>query len=515
MPTGTYHLLDSRSSYNLTIGHPDAMSSKEKVIIDEKSSVEHYDHDVTLVSATAFEASPEEKKLVRKLDMRIMPIACILYLFAYLDRTNLGNARLQGLPQDTLGGDPTGKLFDWVNSAFFFSYILCQVPATIASKLFPARTWIGCAVIGWGLSSTLMAAGFNLPGMLVARVFLGVFEAGFGPGIPLYLSYWYTRHEMGVRMAYWFGFAAVAGAFGGLVAFGIQHAHTAIHNWRLLFIVEGVPTVFLGIMTLWLLPNRPEETSFLNEEERAIQVERMSRGLRADGGRSVNKKHITAAFKDWRIYTAGVIYFGANCALASISAFLPTILKTLGFTDAGAQLLTVPPYAVSAVVLTLTSWASDRMQNRGFFMSGAAAVGGIGYLILLTVQDNNHARYFATFLITSGTYTVIGIVIAWFAHNLGSETKKATGIPMYMAIGQCGSVLGSHIYPATEGPRYIKGFAITCALEFLAAICGIILSISYSVENARRDREHGKPPRDSAVDTLELADKAPLFRYVP
>ncbi|KAK7678322.1 hypothetical protein QCA50_018670 [Cerrena zonata] len=465
--------------------------------------------------ATSWAGTAEEKRLVRKLDMRIMPLTCILYLFAYLDRTNLGNARLQGLPQDTLHGDPTGTLFDWVNSAFFFSYILCQVPASVTSKLFPPRFWIGSAALGWGLASTLMSTAFNFPGLITARVFLGIFEAGFGPGIPLYLSFWYTKHEMGTRMAYWFGFAAVAGAFGGLIAFGIQHAHTSLSNWRLLFIVEGIPTILMGLISMWLLPNRPEETSFLTEDERVIQLERRSRGLKADVGRVVNKDHIRAAFTDWRIYLAGVIYFGANCALASISAFLPTIIKTFGVSSATAQLLTVPPYAVSAVVLTLASYASDRLQSRGIFMSCAACLGGIGYLLLLTVHENQHARYFAVFCITSGTYTVIGIVIAWTAHNLGSETKKATGIPMYMAIGQCGSVLGSHIYPAIEGPRYVKGFAVTCALEFLAAICGIILTMSYRLENKRRNQKYGIPDPDAAVDTTELADKAPMFRYVP
>ncbi|CAL1699502.1 unnamed protein product [Somion occarium] len=494
---------------------------REKGSYDEKASLEQTEQggngvEVTEapLPATSWAGTAEEKRLVRKLDMRIMPLTCILYLFAYLDRTNLGNARLQGLPQDTLGGDSTGVLFDWVNSAFFFSYILCQVPASVTSKLFPPRIWLGCAAVGWGLASTLMSTGFNFPGMIVARVFLGIFEAGFGPGIPLYLSFWYTKHEMGTRMAYWFGFAAVAGAFGGLIAFGVQHAQTAISNWRLLFIIEGIPTVLLGFITMWLLPNRPEETSFLNEDERRIQLERRSRGLKADVGRVVNKKHIYAAFMDWRIYLAGVIYFGANCALASISAFLPTIIKTFGVTNARAQLLTVPPYAVSAVVLTLTAYVSDRLQSRGIPMSCAACVGGIGYLLLLTVPDDNHVRYFAVFCITSGTYTVIGVTIAWTAHNLGSETKKATGIPMYMAIGQCGSVLGSHIYPSVEGPRYIKGFAVSCALEFVAAICGIVLTISYRLENRRRNKKYGVPDPDAAVDTTELADKAPMFRYV-
>jgi len=241
----------------------------------------------------------------------------------------------------------------------------------------------------------------------------------------------------------------------------------------------------------------------------------MNRSSSGDTGAVVNQAHIGMAFRDWRIYVGGVIYFGLNCALASISAFLPTIIKTFGFTSAVAQLLTVPPYAVAAVVLTSFSYASDKLQSRGIFMAIASGIGGIGYLLLLTVPSNNHVRYFATFCITSGTYTTIGIIIAWFAHNLGSETKKATGIPMFMAIGQCGSVLGSHIFPTPEGPRYIKGFAISCALEFLAVVCSIILTISYRMENARRDRLYGKPEPGAKVDTRELADKAPAFRYMP
>ncbi|KAI0805978.1 MFS general substrate transporter [Irpex lacteus] len=412
-----------------------------------------------------FVMSDEEKRLVRKLDIRIMPIACILYLFAFLDRSNLGNARLQGFPQDVLRGDPTGNLFDWTNTAFFIAYILFQIPASVTSKLFPPRIWIGCAVIGWGTASTLLSTSFNPAGAMVCRVFLGIFEAGFGPG-----TLWYTKEEMGLRMAQWFGFAAVAGAFGGLIAFGVQHAHVAIQNWRLLFIVEGIPTVLLGVLAMWILPDRPEETPFLNEAERKLQLERMNRGIRADYGRTLTKKHIFAAFRDWRIYAGGVMYFGSN-------SFLPTILKTFGFTNARAQLMTVPPYAVCAVVLCLCSYISDRIQSRGLFIAGASAVCGIGYVILLAVANNNHVRYFATFLITSGTYTTIGLIIAWYAHNLGSETKKATGIPMYMAIGQCGSILGTHIFPATQGPRYIKGFAVSCSLMFVVSIAALVLTV--------------------------------------
>ncbi|RPD61293.1 MFS general substrate transporter [Lentinus tigrinus ALCF2SS1-6] len=489
-----------------------SVEEKQHASIEEKVSSVDVDDRAAVVPAHTPE---EERRLVRKLDMRIMPMACIMYLFAYLDRTNLGNARLQGLPRDILHGDPTGVLFDWVNSAFFFSYILCQIPATVISKLFPPRTWLGCAAIGWGICSVLMSTAFNFAGLFVARVGLGVFEACFGPGIPLYMSFFYTKEEMGMRMAYWFGFAAVAGAFGGLIAFGVQHVHAAVANWKLLFIIEGLPTILIGLLSLVVLPNRPEETTIFTEKEREIALDRANRGIKADTGRVIKREHVIDAFKDWRIYAAGVMYFGANCALASISAFLPTIIKTFGYTDALAQLLTVPPYAVAAVFLCLNSYVSDRLQSRGPFVAYVSAVAAIGYVLLLAVPSNNHVRYFATFCIVSGTYTTIGVIIAWFAHNLGSETKKATGIPMYMAIGQCGSVLGSHLYPATEGPRYIKGFAVTCALQFLAALAAIVLTVSYHIENRRRDRKYGKPVPNATVDTTELADKAPDFRYVP
>ncbi|KAJ7760780.1 MFS general substrate transporter [Mycena olivaceomarginata] len=428
--------------------------------------------DIKLESVSSQNFEPEdERKLVRKLDGRIVVILSILYLFAYLDRSNLGNARLLGLPKDTLNGDPTGKRFDWVNSVFFFAYVFISWPCTVDST-----------TLGWGLSSTLMATAFDFGSLMTGRVFLGIFEAGFGPVIPLYFSFFYTKEEIGVRMAYWFGFAAVAGAFGGLISFGVQHVHAAIHNWSILFIIE-----------------------------RIIALDRMNRGTSGDTGPKVDKAHILMAFRDWRCYTGGVVYFGLNCALASISAFLPTIIATFGF--------------IAAILLLSFSWASDRLQSRGIFMTIACTISGIGYVLLLAIT-NTHVRYFAVFCIVSGTYATIGYIVSCIiAHNLGSETKRATGIPIFMATGQCGSVLGSHIFPLTEGPRYLLFraherlsfrliYKVSCALAFLSAVLSLVLSISYRRDNARRDKLYGKPDTRGRVDTAQLADKANDFRYV-
>ncbi|KAI0689936.1 MFS general substrate transporter [Cerioporus squamosus] len=441
-------------------------------------------------------SAAEERRLVRKLDMRIMPMLCIMYLFAYLDRINLGNARLQGLPQDVLHGDPTGVLFDWVNSAFYFSYILCPVPAVLLAKLCPPRIWFGCAALGWGVCSLLTAA--------------------FSPGVPIYLSLFYKKEEIGLRIAVYNGFAAAAGAFGGLIAFAIQQARLPIPNWKLLFIVEGAPSILIGLLVFVVLPNRPEETSMFTEEERAIALNRLIRSGKPDLGRVLRKSTLAIprrAHDGIDVYAAGVIYFATNCAFSSIAAFLPTIITTFGFTNALAQLLTIPPYVVSTTLLCSCAYASDKLQSRGKFVIAFSALAGTGYILLLAVPFNNHVRYFATFCITSGTYGMICTTLAWFAQNLGSETKRATAMPLFQAIGQCGSILGSHVYPLTEGPRYLKGFAIDCALDFLAALVALVLMVSYRAENKRRDRLYGVQKHDAVVDTSELADRASGFRY--
>jgi MFS family permease len=147
----------------------------------------------------------------------------------------------------------------------------------------------------------------------------------------VYTSLFYTKHEIGLRFAYWFGFAAIAGAFSGLIAFGVAHVHSSVEQWRLLFIIEGIPTFLLGIIALFFLPNRPESTPFFDEEERKIALRRRNLGTSGDNGNVINKQHVVDAFMDWRVHACSVMFFAAQACLSSLSAFLPSILKTLGF----------------------------------------------------------------------------------------------------------------------------------------------------------------------------------------
>ncbi|KAF9239839.1 major facilitator superfamily domain-containing protein [Melanogaster broomeanus] len=486
----------------------------------------------------------EEKRLLRKLDRRILPITCLLYLFAYIDRSNLGNARLQGLPQDVLGGDPTGVLFDWLVAAFYIPYASNQAIAEF--DLMPSA-----------MDCTFKSTANNFSSLLVARLGLGVFEAAFGPVVVLYFSFYYTKAEYGVRVAYWFGFAAVAGAFSGLIAYAIEHVEVSIAGWRLLFIIEADQ-------------NQPNISL---PAERKLAVERMNRGTSGDLGAVVNHSHVIAAFLDWRassqvicdrvleayhesqVYVAGIMYFGLNCALGSLSAFLPTIIETMGYSSVLSQLMSVPPYAVAGTILLIAAYTSDKIQSRGLMVVAGCTLGGIGYMILLGVTHHQHVRYFATFCIATGTYASLGLILAWckdvFALLLHLQISSLQCVMKSRTIwdlkrnvlrvcrsleqsDRLGVYLGSHLYPLTEGPAYScvpptifrllsadnpkteEGLEVLSgALMFLAAISALVLSISYRLDNRRRNEEFGEPDLDERVDTSELADKAPGFRYIP
>ncbi|KAG1736127.1 major facilitator superfamily domain-containing protein [Suillus paluster] len=219
------------------------------------------------------------------------------------------------------------------------------------------------------------------------------------------------------------------------------------------------------MVCMFALLDRPESTHSLNAIERKLALVRTSRGTSGDVGKVINRRHVLAAILDWRVSGVifllctmfGVLYFGLFCASGSIGAFLPTIIATMGYANASAQLLTVPPYTVATVVLVSMAYTSDRLQSRGPFVFAACILGAAGYVLLLCFPHHQRIRYFAVFCATTGAYSGIGLSMAWFTHNLGSESKRATGISLCGAIGQGGSILGSHLYPLTEQPEYRRG----------------------------------------------------------
>jgi sugar phosphate permease len=305
--------------------------------------------------------SPEEKALIRKQDLRIIPLSAAIYFLCFLDRSNIGNAKiLNSSTQNDMQTECHMSNYDFTIAlmVFLVAYGMFEVPSNmLLKKLRPSR-WIAFLMFSWGACTIGLGATTNFGSVTAVRFLLGVFEAGLFPGLVYYLTFWYKHDERSLRVAMILASATLAGAFGGAIAFGVGHMNRAngISGWRWLFILEGVPSCISAFFVWFFLPDFPEQATWLSTKEKDLAVAR----LELEGSKSSHKTmswvEAKATLTDWRLYGHYAVYFAISTPFASLSLFTPSITAGLGFFDLQAQLMTVPPYAVAYGTSTLVSF---------------------------------------------------------------------------------------------------------------------------------------------------------------
>ncbi|EGG11815.1 uncharacterized protein MELLADRAFT_33106 [Melampsora larici-populina 98AG31] len=451
-----------------------------------KSTTNDHDNERTnLISRNPSTYNPqdnvtqeEETKVILKLDFRILPLTALLYLSAYLDRGNLGNARLQGLQSELLNN--SDERFSKVLSSFFVTYILLSIPGTLLAKAISPSNAISIGAIIWSTSTTLISLCNTYHQLIFLRLLIGVGEALFGQSVALYYSMWYKKQEVGPRLALFIGAGVSAGGFGGLIAYGISLLGS--NTWRLLFLIEGIPSILIALAIIFWLPSRPDGTRFLKTSEKAIVLKR----LKEDGVYEVRVdwSGVKRAFTDWKSYAIAVLYSCMNLTLGSVSGFLPSIISSMGHEGPIAQLYSVPPYFVAFLVMTLISIGSSRYNTRAIPIAGVFLVSSIGWMILLLVNGYDHFRYFATFLIVIGGYAAIPLIIGWVSNNTGSESQRAISLGMLNSIGQLLAILSSFLF---SNSNWKLGFKVNIFFNLLAMMISILMRSYYIYENKRRD----------------------------
>lgn len=291
--------------------------------LENLKTLKQQEQDGTFVLPTA----EEEAQIIRKLDWRLLPLVFILYSLAVLDRSNLGNARLAGM-EDTI--DLTGNRYSLLGTIFYITYILSQW-TILGWKQFKPHNWCSFTVLFWGFVATVQAAAFNWGGLMACRAFLGVAEAMFGPGVPLYLSYFYPREKVGFRHGVFISGAAIANAYGGVLAYGISQIRGSIAPWQILFLIEGLPTIVFAGITWWFLPDSLSTAPFLSEREKQVALYMVSKDQKVDVKDSgVKWREILDALLDVKSWAVALMYFGCNVSFASLPLFLPTIISEMG-----------------------------------------------------------------------------------------------------------------------------------------------------------------------------------------
>ncbi|CAG1979626.1 unnamed protein product [Fusarium graminearum] len=392
----------------------------------------------------------EEKAVLRKLDWHILPLLFLVYTFSNLDRSNLGNARLAGLPQSV---NLEGKRYDWLGTAFYISYICSQWTA-VGFKRFPPHIWVFCAAIGFSTISACQAAVTNYPSLVALRVLLGCFEGMFS-GVPLYLSFFYPKEKVGFRQGIFLSGSALANAYGGVLGYAILGIRGPVAPWRCLFLIEGLPVWIVAVLVWLYLPDDLISARFLTDREKEVAWQCIARGQTVDsqGVGGVSWVEWRSAFFDWRSYVPGLMYFCCNVCFGSLPLFVPTIISEMGHFDHQASNgLSAPPYGLCFVMILLCAFASDRAKVRGPFVAAAATVSTIGYC-LLSVSSAVTARYIGVFLSVQ-IFVSISILLPWVSSVHRTESKRAGGWAIFATLGQFGPLLTVEMRPVSA-PRTI------------------------------------------------------------
>ncbi|KAF5350428.1 hypothetical protein D9756_008548 [Leucocoprinus leucothites] len=451
-----------------------------------------------------------EKKLLRKLDFTLLPLFWLIYCTNFIDRTAIGLEKDLGMK---------GSDFNIALTVFYIFFMVIEVPSNLALK-HVGSIWVAYLVIIFGAVALGSAFMKTYGELIVTRVFLGIAEGGTLAALVYTLARFYRRKELVIRMGFFYGLSpSLAGAFGGLLASGLLVVDDfgPIKGWRKIFFIEGIITMGIGILLLFIIPEDPRKTKLFNESERALAIARMNAdaAVKTDGIKEKTTfKLVLRSFNAWTIVCA-MGYLFTNISFQGLSLFLPTVINSLDhFTVVQSQLRTVPCYIVGAVYAVLNCFMSWYLNSRGISIIGCMVWQTIGYAIAIGTT-NPHARYAGCFFTIMGGTSSAPLFLTWGADNAAPDTMRAVATAAIPAIGAIGSIIAVWTYLPFDAPNYHIGNTLNLVAAIFVIGFTVIGMYYLYLENKKRDsgsrdyRLEGK----TKEEIQSLGYKHPNFRY--
>ncbi|KAK9452663.1 MFS transporter [Dipodascopsis uninucleata] len=453
-----------------------------------KEGIEALETGQIAAAENAYVKSSGYNPLIRKIDLHIVPSAMLIYLLCFLDRSNIGNAKV--LNEDT--GDSLVQSINLVGNqyvislmVFLIAYTIFETPSNYMLKKLRPNRWIAIIMFVWGMLCMCMAAVKSYGALTALRFLVGVSEAGLFPGFVYFLTFWYRPDERSFRVALILASATLAGAFGGVIAYGVGkiNGHHGLKGWQWLFIIEGAPSIFASILTWFFFPSFPERASWLTPEEKA-EVARRLHGVASSGKEKVTWEDTKKTLLDYRLYLHYIAYICISVPFSSLSLFSPTIVSGLNYNGLRAQLFTVPPYACAFVTTVVVAFTADHYNERSLHSMGGLIVGGICFVIQACLADDAFkARYAMLCIGAMGSFACIPPLLGWLSSNLFSTGSIGLAVAMNVSFGGPGQIIGVWIYKASEAPGYVTGHSVNAAFLFFGAILVLILRFMYVRRN--------------------------------
>lgn len=457
-----------------------------------------------------------QRRATLKIDLIVIPILTMFYLLSFLDRANIGNARVAGLQKDL---HMTNRQYSTVLTITYVPYIVCELPSNLLLKKVGPHRLLPGIVFAWGLVTAFQGLVHNYSGLIATRFFLGLCEGGLLPGLVLYMSYFYRRDQLQLRVALLFSATSLAGAFSGLLAAAIVNldGRHGRPGWAWIFILEGVFTSLFGIFAFFVMPSSPRKVLGLS----AAETEAINEMLRLDGNDGTGHEpfswsSVFSAFKAPQVVLLCIPLFFSGVTLFGLAFFAPTIVNSLGYSPIRTQLMTVPPYAVSFVVSLALAYVSDRYKVRGPVLFVTGLIATAGYAIYLTTTDK-HTLYGSLFLQIPGVYASAPTLSAWMANNVQPYYKRATAVALAFVFSNLGGIVSTWIFP--DPPRFTTATRLNLAFAVGLCVFAVIIDLYLIAQNKRKANilaspDYGRNGEDSAEEQQRLGDRHPKFKYM-
>ncbi|OAA61497.1 MFS transporter [Cordyceps fumosorosea ARSEF 2679] len=473
----------------------------------DPSAVDEYVHSHVEATGGSIETIDvrSERKLLLKLDMYFVPIIMLVYLTCFLDRSNIGNVKVAGMPED-IGASP--KEFSTAISIFYATYVAFEPPWTIMMKWMTPRILLTSLCVIWSLCTIFTGFVHNVAGLYAVRLILGACEAGLFPALNLYLTMVYKRQEQAIRVSYLFVCTAIAGAFGGLLAYCLlkMDGIAGLAGWRWVYIIEGIFSILIAPLIWFGLPNDPSNAYFLTTEEKHIMKVRAIQRAQYMGSEEFSWEEIRIGLKDPKLYLSGAIQFCQDILLYGFSTFLPSIIVSMGYTVIQAQYLSIPVYIFGGLAFLGAAFLSDRYCIRGPLLWLANLPGIVGY-VLIICSASNGVKFLGTFLCAIAVYNGPGLNLTWLNVNVAPHYRRATAIGMQLSIGNSAGVVAGQIYRTAP---YRLGNIFSVAALGLAQMLIIVKWLYLRQQNRQKDKYLAGSEDKRRVRT---GDRAPDFKY--
>ncbi|KAI9039213.1 MFS general substrate transporter [Aspergillus affinis] len=434
----------------------------------------------------------EQRKIIHRVDRRLIAILGVLHTVSLIDRGNIGGAAVAGMNKEL---KLVGTQYSTIAVAFFPPYICLQVLGPfLVRKLGPIPYLSGICFI-WG--AVMLSAGFvtHWSQMVGIRIIIGACEAGFFPATIYLISTWYTRFDIHKRFAIFYLLGCVAAAFTGLLSFGITHMRGlgGLSAWRWIFVIQGLLTCVLAAISYFALvdfPDRMAESKrkFMTRNEYALILRRIEKDRADVTVEPFNLRKYLAAGLDLNIWGFGLIYFSTTTTAYAITFFLPLIYREgMGFSQGASLCLFAPPYAAAGILMFVTSWIGDKYRIRGpiIIFNGLLTLAG---LPLMGFAKGNAPRLVGCFLITMGANSNVPAAMAYQANNVRGQWKRAICSAVFVGLGASGGMTGSLVYRSQDAPDYHPGILTCVGLTGMSIVLVILLSIRLHFCNRKVDR---------------------------